>query len=129
VVKRFGERATLVAGLLFGVAGFAAFGLAATGAAFWAGIPLLALWGIASAALLGLMSREVGSGEQGALQGANASIMGIANLVGPALFAQTLASSITHADLPGLAFLLAALLLLVALALAWWTTRATTRMS
>jgi DHA1 family tetracycline resistance protein-like MFS transporter len=129
VVKRFGERATLLAGLLFGVAGFATFGLAATGVVFWAGIPLLALWGIASAALLGLMSREVGAGEQGALQGANASIMGIANLVGPALFAQTLASSITHADLPGLAYLLAALLLVVALALAWWTTRATARMS
>ena len=32
---------------------------------------------------LGLMSRHVGASEQGQLQGANASLMGIANLVGP----------------------------------------------
>jgi DHA1 family tetracycline resistance protein-like MFS transporter len=122
-VRRFGERAALLWGLVFGIAGFAMFGLAPTGSAFWAGIPLLALWGLASAAAMGLMSREVGPGEQGALQGANASIMGIANLFGPGIFAQTLASSITHADLPGATFLLAAAMLVLAIALAWRTTR------
>ena len=61
------------------------------GSGFWAGIPLLALWGFASPAALGLMSHRVGPTEQGQLQGANASIMGIANLLGPGLFAQTLA--------------------------------------
>jgi MFS transporter, DHA1 family, tetracycline resistance protein len=122
-VARFGERAALIAGLLFGVAGFAVFGLAATGTMFWAGIPLLALWGFASPAALGLMSHRVGPSEQGRLQGANASIMGIANLFGPALFAQTLAYSIAGHDLPGLAFLLAALILGLAAAIAWRTTR------
>ena len=48
-VARFGERRALLVGLAFGVAGFAVFGLAATGVVFWAGIPLLALWGFASA--------------------------------------------------------------------------------
>jgi DHA1 family tetracycline resistance protein-like MFS transporter len=57
------------------------------------------------------------------LQGANASIMGIANLCGPALFSQTLAYSIAGFDLPGLAFLLAALILALAMAVAWWATR------
>jgi MFS transporter, DHA1 family, tetracycline resistance protein len=123
VVKRCGERFALLAGLLFGVAGFATFGLAATGVMFWAGIPLLALWGIASAALLGLMSHQVGPNEQGALQGANSSLMGIANLFGPLVFAQALASSISHADLPGLSFGLASAMLALALLLAWWTTR------
>ncbi len=122
-VARFGERAALVAGLLFGVAGFAVFGLAATGIVFWAGIPLLALWGFASPAALGLMSHLVGPSEQGQLQGANSSIMGIANLLGPGLFAQTLAFSIADDrwHLPGAAFLLAALILALAMFVAWWT--------
>jgi DHA1 family tetracycline resistance protein-like MFS transporter len=128
VIARFGERAALIAGLAFGVAGFAMFGLAATGQWFLAGIPLLALWGFASPAALGLMSRRVGPTEQGRLQGANASVMGIANLLGPGLFAQTLAVSIgggagSHSwHLPGAAFLLAALILLVAIMVAGPTT-------
>ena len=112
-VARFGERLTLIAGLVFGIAGFAAFGLAATGAWFLAGIPLLALWGFVSPAVLGLMSRQIGAGEQGQLQGANASITGIANLLGPGLFAQTLALSIGGGERHwvGAAFLLASLIL------------------
>jgi DHA1 family tetracycline resistance protein-like MFS transporter len=124
VVARFGERNALLAGLAFGVAGFAVFGLAATGTVFWAGIPLLALWGFASAAALGLMSHLVGPSEQGQLQGANASILGIANLVGPGLFAQTFALSIGGGawHLPGAAFLLAASILVLAMVVVWWTT-------
>jgi MFS transporter, DHA1 family, tetracycline resistance protein len=124
-IARFGERAALLAGLAFGVAGFAVFGLAATGMGFLAGIPLLALWGFASPSALGLMSRQVSGSEQGRLQGANASIMGIANLLGPGLFAQTLALSIGGGalHLPGAAFLLAALILVLAIGVAWWSTR------
>jgi DHA1 family tetracycline resistance protein-like MFS transporter len=127
VVARFGERAALIAGLFFGAAGFTVSGLAATGLVYWASIPLLTLWGIASAAALGLMSHRVSASEQGQLQGANASIMGIANLAGPGLFAQTLAWSISGGhgwNLPGATFLLAALILTLAMAVAWWTTRA-----
>ena len=90
-VKHFGESRAMIVGLVFGVAGFAAFGLAATGLWFLAGIPLLALWGIASAATLALMSRHVGASEQGQLQGANASLMGIASLIGPGIFTQSFA--------------------------------------
>jgi DHA1 family tetracycline resistance protein-like MFS transporter len=72
-----------------------------------------------------LLSRQVGGSEQGRLQGANASIMGIANLLGPGLFAQTLALSIGGGalHLPGAAFLLAALILVLAIGVAWWSTR------
>jgi MFS transporter, DHA1 family, tetracycline resistance protein len=124
-VARLGERAALIVGLLFGVLGFAAFGLAATGSLFLIGIPLLAIWGLAGAAAFSLMSRQVGPSEQGQLQGANASIMGVANLLGPGLFAQTLAFSISSHDWhwPGAAFLLAALMLVAAIPVAWSTTR------
>jgi DHA1 family tetracycline resistance protein-like MFS transporter len=55
--------------------------------------------------------------EQGQLQGANSSLMGITGLVGPGLFTLTFATFIgARADLhlPGAPFLLAALLLAVA---------------
>ncbi len=63
------------------------------------------------------MSHLVGPSEQGQLQGANASIMGIANLLGPGLFAQTFAVSIGGGawHWPGAAFLLAALILALAM--------------
>ena len=123
-VKRFGERATLLIGLAFGIMGFAAFGLAPTGLVFWLGIPVLALWGFANSAALGLMSHLVSPTEQGQLQGANASIMGIASLLGPGLFTQIFALFIGAGGnwhLPGAPFLLAALFVVVATFVAWRT--------
>jgi MFS transporter, DHA1 family, tetracycline resistance protein len=127
VTKTIGERAALMVGLAFGVAGFLAFGLARTGAEFCIGIPLLALWGLESPASMALMSRLVGASEQGRLQGANASVTGIANLFGPALFTQAFAAAIGGGHdirLAGAPFLLAAFLTAVAGALAWLATRA-----
>jgi DHA1 family tetracycline resistance protein-like MFS transporter len=124
-VNRFGERATLIMGLAFGMAGFGLWGVATTGIVYWMGIPLLALWGFANAASLGLMSARIGPSEQGQLQGANASLMGIANLLGPGLFTQIFALFIgayAPLHLPGAPFLLAALLLAIAAIVAWWVT-------
>ena len=126
-VAMIGERRTLLVGLVFGAGGFALYGLAESGEAFLAGIPLMSLWGLAGSALQGLMSRRVSEYEQGQLQGANSSLQGIANLAGPFLFTLTFAYSIdpSHAiHIPGMPFLLAAVLLAVALWLAWWVTRA-----
>jgi MFS transporter, DHA1 family, tetracycline resistance protein len=125
MVRRFGERVALLAGLLFGAAGFVAYGIAATGTVFLIGIPLMALWGFANPAALGLMSRRVGPHEQGQVQGANGSIAGIANMIGPGLFTQVFATAIAAErgwHLPGAPFALAALMLLVAMAIAWRVT-------
>jgi len=119
VVKRFGERSALVIGLGFGAAGFAVFGLAPTGPVFWLGIPLMALWGLANPSAQGLMSRCIGPDKQGQLQGANASLMGVANLIGPGLFTLTFAFAIDAAmDLPGAPHLVAAMLLGLAIMVA-----------
>jgi MFS transporter, DHA1 family, tetracycline resistance protein len=126
VVDRIGERSSLIAGLLFGIAGFSVFGLANSGPAFLLGIPLMALWGLASPSALGLMSRRIGPSEQGRLQGANSSIMGIANLFGPGLFAWTFATAIGTGHewhVPGAPFLLAAVLLAIAATAAWAVAR------
>jgi DHA1 family tetracycline resistance protein-like MFS transporter len=125
-VSRLGERGALLAGLLFGVAGFATFGLAPTGALFWMGIPLIALWGLSGPAAQGLMTRRVNATEQGQLQGAISSMRGISGMIGPALFTLTFASFIgPHKDwhIPGAAFLLSSALLLAALILIWQMTR------
>jgi len=126
VVKALGERRALMFGLAGGIAGFAVMGLAETGMVFSLGIPLLALWGIANPAISSLMTRHVAATEQGQLQGANSSIQGIANLIGPFVFTLTFAWSIgggRDAHVPGAAFLLAALLLVGTGAIAWHATR------
>ena len=65
-VKYLGETKAMIVGLVFGVAGFA---VVRSGDRpdlwFLAGVPLLALWGIASAATLGLMSRHVARASRG----------------------------------------------------------------
>jgi len=126
-VRHFGERVALFAGFAFGVAGFAMFGLAPTGLWFWAGVPVLSLWGLAGAALPALMSQRVAPTEQGQLQGASASLMGIASMLGPSLFTLSYAAAIDPQrgyHLPGAPFLLAAAFLLAALTVGWRVTRA-----
>jgi MFS transporter, DHA1 family, tetracycline resistance protein len=113
-------------GLGFGVGGFLVAALAHTGVEFWIGIPLLALWGLESPASMALMSRHVGATEQGRLQGANASVTGIANLFGPGLFTQVFAVAIgggRESPWTGAPFMLASLLIAAAGVLAWHVTR------
>jgi MFS transporter, DHA1 family, tetracycline resistance protein len=62
------------------------------------------------------------------LQGANASLMGIGSLFGPGIFTQSFALFIGAGAivyLPGAPFLLAAIMLVAAFAVAIYTTRAT----
>jgi len=126
VTAKFGERRTLLAGLLCGGAGFSVYGLASTGWLYCAGIPIMALWGLAFPAAQALMTRHVGASEQGQLQGAIASLTGIAGLVGPALFTQTFSRFIDQDrlwQLPGAPYLLASLMLCGAAAIAWRATK------
>lgn len=126
VVRALGERKALGLGLLFGAAGFAIYGLAPTGTWFWLGVPVMALWGIANPSAQGIMTHLVQPTEQGQLQGALSSLMGIASCIGPGLFTQTFATAIgPHADwgVPGAPFLLASFILLCAAFIAWRTTR------
>jgi DHA1 family tetracycline resistance protein-like MFS transporter len=116
-------------GLMFGMGGFLAYGLAVTGTFVWPGLPLIALWGIYGAASQGLMSRMVGASEQGQLQGAVNSLRGITGMIGPGLFTTIFAAFIgplSAWNLPGAPFLLAAALLAIAAILAWNVTRART---
>jgi DHA1 family tetracycline resistance protein-like MFS transporter len=121
IVKRVGERSALLLGLSCGAVGFLIFGAAPTGHLFWLGIPVMALWGIAGAAIQGLMTQLVSADQQGQLQGATTSVQSVSQLVGPFLFTLTFAyfiGSRAPLMLPGAPFLLASALLLLALVIA-----------
>jgi len=127
IVKRLGERRALLLGLGCGAIGFLIFGAAPSGALFWLGIPVMALWGIAGAATQALTTRLVAPDQQGQLQGATTSVQSVSQLLGPFLFTLTFAYFIgakAPLALPGAPFLLAAVLLLLALWIGARTTAA-----
>ena len=129
-VRWMGERSALAVGLVFGAAGFATYGLARTEWVFWLAVPVYALMGLFGPSLQGLMTRRVGASEQGRLQGANGSIMGMTGMLGPWLFTEVYARGVASSGggwLPGAPFVLAALLLAVALPVAMVSTRVTSR--
>jgi MFS transporter, DHA1 family, tetracycline resistance protein len=121
IVKRLGERRALLLGLGCGAVGFLIFGAAPSGPLFWLGIPVMALWGVAGAATQALMTRLVASDQQGQLQGATNSVQSVSQLLGPFLFTLTFAYFIgaqAPVKLPGAPFLLASVLLVLALVVA-----------
>ena len=121
ITARLGERRTMLTGFFCGAAGFLIYGLAPTPALYCLGIPVMAFWGLAGPSAQMLMTRRVTASEQGQLQGAIASLTGIAGLIGPSLFTQTFAIFIGSQagwHLPGAPYLLSSLLLLMAMAVA-----------
>src|ERR1700726_3260879 len=126
VVKWFKERRAVALGLTFGAVGFAVYGLAPTGPIFWIGVPIMALWGVATPSLQTILTRLVDPTEQGRLQGALASLVGLGSLIGPTVFTQIFAAFISTSanwGLPGAPFLLAAVLIFGAMLPAWRTTQ------
>ena len=119
VVRMIGERAALLGGLCCGVVAFAMMGLAPNGTIFLLAVPLLAAKGFADPALSALMSRLVLGSEQGQLQGATSSLLGIAGLIGPTLYTEAyayFASPRQGWNVPGAPFLISSLLLMAAVA-------------
>ncbi|HVN68816.1 MAG TPA: TCR/Tet family MFS transporter [Candidatus Binatia bacterium] len=123
VVKRFGERRILLASLVVAVLGLGLLGMP-NGIVFLIGAVLISL-PMYQATSQALMTRRVGAGEQGELQGALGSLRGISMLIGPSIFTLTFAQFAgpwRSLGLLGAPWLLAALLYAVSLALAWRVT-------
>jgi DHA1 family tetracycline resistance protein-like MFS transporter len=125
MVAWLGERKAALTGLAFGVLSFAINGAATTGAMFMIGIPVGGLFGLVSPSIQGIMTRRVGPNEQGQLQGAQGSVVGIASMVAPALYTQTFAAGIGSLHIPGAPYFLASALLVCSGAVVWFTTRKT----
>ncbi|MBV8531259.1 MAG: TCR/Tet family MFS transporter [Candidatus Eremiobacteraeota bacterium] len=123
VVKRLGERKTLLASLVIAVAGLTLLG-ANSGIVFLLGAMVISL-PMYQASSQALMTRRAGANEQGELQGALGSVRGISMLLGPALFSLTFAQFAgpwRSLGLLGAPWFLAALLYAVSLCVAWRVT-------
>lgn len=122
VVKRLGDRATMVIGLCFGAVGLASMGLAPTGWLFVAAMFPNSLWGLAMPTMQSLATRHVSESEQGQLQGATNSVGAIAGIASPLFFGwvYSLSTGATPV-LPfiGTGFLIAAGILAAAAILGW----------
>ena len=121
MVPKFGESRTLVLGLVAGTIGFAAYGAAPQGWMFLCAIPVMALWGLAGPSAQALVTREVGPEVQGRIQGALASLISLAGILGPTLYTGAFALFIgdkAPVELPGMPWFIASALLAAALALA-----------
>src|SRR5258705_1907163 len=120
VVKWLGERRALLTGLFFAAAGFVIYGIAWATSIFLSAILVSSLWSLAGPTSQALMTRRVSASVQGELQGAIASLRGVAMLIGPGLFSLTFAFFIAPEHrLPAAPWYLAAALLAVSLVIAW----------
>jgi DHA1 family tetracycline resistance protein-like MFS transporter len=124
-VRRYGERACLVTGAAMPVIGLAWVSYAPNAWIYLLAVPFNALWQLLVPGLQGLMTRRVGPSEQGQLQGANQSLMGVASVVGPILYGLSFAWAVRHPQwqVPGLPFLLASLTMAACLVIALWSGR------
>ena len=128
-VKRIGERGAMLAGATSAALALGWYSLAPSGLIYVIGMPISALWGLLIPGLQGLMTRRVGAHEQGQLQGANQSLMGIASVVGPLLYGLSFAWAVRNPGwhVPGLPMALASLTMFACLALAIWAGRRAAR--
>jgi DHA1 family tetracycline resistance protein-like MFS transporter len=127
-VARFGERRTLLIGLVCGTLGFTLYGFAPNGYWFWAAMPIAALWGVSAPSAQAIMTHHVSPQEQGRLQGAISSLSSVAGIAAPFAFTHvfaTITASRPGNPWVGATFWLAGSLLLVAFFVA---RRATTRL-
>jgi DHA1 family tetracycline resistance protein-like MFS transporter len=126
IVAALGERRAVLFGAACGTLGFLAYGLAPSGAWFWAAMPLAALWGVANPAIQAIMSHHVEPHEQGKLQGAVGCLNAIAGIAAPLMFTHLLAHVARQGNqVPwaGATFWLASAMVFVGLVIAWRVTR------
>jgi DHA1 family tetracycline resistance protein-like MFS transporter len=113
LVSRFGERRAIIWGLLFNIVGFAGFALATRG---WMMIPVILIWslsGVSGPTTQSLISKQYAANEQGAVQGALASVQSLMGVIGPIIATWVFGyftSSAAPILLPGAPFFLGAFL-------------------
>ena len=120
MLRRFGERQTVIYGFTFEIVACLTLAIVSKGVIALILTPVAALGAVINPALRGIMSAKVGDDAQGELQGLLTSTHALAAIVSPlmmtSVFAAFTAESATI-NLPGAPFVLAALLLLGSLVL------------
>ncbi|MFY9212124.1 MAG: TCR/Tet family MFS transporter [Aestuariivita sp.] len=114
VLRRFGERLTVIYGHLFDMAAFGAIAFVASGAVALVLTPLAAIGAVITPALQAMMSRSVGDDAQGELQGVLTSLNALAMIIAPLLMTSVFAAFTgpgAPVYLPGAPFLVSMLLM------------------
>jgi len=118
-IKRFGERKTVIIGLVVSALAFVGYGLATEGWMVWLIIVFGSFGGVTGPAIQSIVAASVEPTEQGRVQGALTSLVSITNILAPGLFTAGLFTYFTSksavVQLPGAPFLAGSLLLVAAL--------------
>ena len=115
-----GQRKAIYVGLVFYALGLVLFGIAWQGWMMFAFLIPYCLGGIAGPTLQGIISNQVPANEQGELQGALTSLVSMTSILGPLIMNNLFAYSTAKNSLfylPGGAFYLAAILVMIGLLL------------
>ena len=117
-LKRFGERGTIVYGMMFNLGAFILLTLIGEGWIALAFIPLTSLGAVVNPALQGLMSQRAANDQQGELQGVITSAKSMAMIISPVAMTQIFWAFTTETGpyFPGAAFALSAFLIVACLA-------------
>ena len=123
LINRFGYRGTVIFGLGLEIFAMLFIGLVPSGMLILAFTPIAALASIGLPALQGIMSRVVPDDAQGELQGVLTSVAAIGMVISPLVMNQTFAFFTRDSApiyLPGASFLLAAVLMGIAIVIFTW---------
>jgi MFS transporter, DHA1 family, tetracycline resistance protein len=125
ITARYGAVRTATIGLIACIPPFFLIGLAPSGFVLYLGIIIGALGGLAFPSMQGLMSERVDPDAQGELQGAVASTISISAIMGPLIMPPLFAafSDDKGLYLPGMPFILSAILAIIAGLLFWHIVR------
>ena len=122
IIKRLGERKTILFGMSVSMLAFIGYGLAPTGWMVLLIIVFGSISGVTGPAIQSLVASQVEPSEQGKVQGALTSLMSLTNIFAPVFFTTGLFSYFTsdHAfiALPGASFLVGAMFIFAALLVA-----------
>jgi len=127
VLPKTGLRWAGAIGMTFSLCAFSGYALATEAWMAYAAMLPGALGALSGPAMQGIASSQIGPDQQGELQGGLASVMSLTSIISPPVMTQTFsyfASSGAPVYFPGAAFLLAALLTAIALAMYLKTTAA-----
>lgn len=120
IIPRWGAPTTAFIGFAIGATAYLGIAFAPDSLTLYMWCIFSALAGMAGPAVAGIMSNQVPQNEQGELQGINASFGSIAAIIGPLLMTQSFSyftGPSAPVYFPGIAFLLAGVLALVAVSL------------
>lgn len=126
MVPRIGERASALLAMSVMLIGFVGFATAPTTGVMFAWLTTMFFAAIVMPVTNALMSHRIEANAQGELQGAVASLYSLSSIVGPPIMTEifsrfTAPQSIVH--LPGAAFMLAAMLTMIAIGVYAYSTR------